>query len=388
MSDRYDVAVIGAGPAGAMAAHQTAQRGARVLLVDKARFPRPKVCGGCLSAQALRILHDTGLCRDDDPPLIQGPRLHALHLACGRHATTIDLPSGLAVCRSSLDAALARAAQAAGATFLDGVTASLDAWGSPYHRIALRVGGGATRYIEARVVLVADGLAGTFLPDEPAWRSCIARHALIGLGAIADGDPAFYQPGVIYMACGFAGYVGLVRLGDGRLNMAAAVQPDWVRARGGPGRAVASLLEQAGWPGGESLISLRWRGTPALTRYRSSVARQRLFVLGDAAGYAEPFTGEGIAQALRSGVMAATLALRAAQRWESELARCWQRWRKQTIGSQQRRCWWITQALRRPWLVRTAITALACQPRLAQRWARRIAAPQESAAHHDLITCS
>ena len=155
------------------------------------------------------------------------------------------------------------------------------------------------------------------------------------------------------MACGAGGYTGLVRLEDGRLDVAAAFDAAWVRAAGGPGRAAARLLREAGWPAPDRLEALPWRGTPALTRRPRRVAAERLFVVGDAAGYVEPFTGEGMAWALASGAAVAPLAARAVT-WRPELARRWADLHSRVVGRRQssagprRRCcagrgsrgWW------------------------------------------------
>lgn len=93
-----------------------------------------------------------------------------------------------------------------------------------------------------------------------------------------------------------------------------------MRADGGLGRAAARLVREAGWPAPELFAELSWRGTPALTRRRTRISEERVFVLGDAAGYVEPFTGEGMAWALASGAAVAPLAARAVGEWRPELA--------------------------------------------------------------------
>src|SRR5262245_36831927 len=95
---RYDVVVIGAGPAGAMAALRCARLGSSVVLNDRRRFPREKVCGCCITAAALATLDDAGL---DDLPARHGARpLHELRVACGRRWTRLPLPGGVCLSRS------------------------------------------------------------------------------------------------------------------------------------------------------------------------------------------------------------------------------------------------------------------------------------------------
>ena len=160
--------------------------------------------------------------------------------------------------------------------------------------------------VSARVVLAADGLAGQFLA-RTATAASAESGARIGAGTTTTDAPGFYRPGVVYMTCGAGGYTGLVRLEDGRLDVAAAFDASELRA-GGPGAAAVRLLHEAGWPAPDGLAELPWRGTPPLTRQARQVAAERLFVVGDAAGYVEPFTGEGMAWALASGTAVAPLA--------------------------------------------------------------------------------
>ncbi len=103
------------------------------------------------------------------------------------------------------------------------------------------------------------------------------------------------------MAVGKDGYVGLVRLRDGSLHLAAALRPGPCARPAGRASAASVLLAAAGFPAIDGLASARWQGTPDSTRRTRPLADARVFVLGDAAGYVEPFTGEGIAWALASG---------------------------------------------------------------------------------------
>src|SRR5207248_10085392 len=99
----------------------------------------------------------------------------------------------------------------------------------------------------ARLVVAADGLSGRLLAGEPGIRTIIVPNSPIGAGAIAPEAPTFYQAGTIYMACGAAGYVGLVRLEDGRLDIAAALDRSAAQRAGGPAQLAAHLLHDVGW---------------------------------------------------------------------------------------------------------------------------------------------
>ena len=114
----WDVVVVGAGPAGALAAHGLASRGVRVLLVEQRHFPRWKVCGACLSPQALAVLEAAGLAE-----LVAaegGIHLQQLQLGIAGLVSPIALGGGRVLSRSRLDLGLLQAAKAAGATVLTG----------------------------------------------------------------------------------------------------------------------------------------------------------------------------------------------------------------------------------------------------------------------------
>ena len=148
----WDVVVVGAGPAGALAAHGLASRGVRVLLVEQRHFPRWKVCGACLSPQALAVLKAAGLAE-----LVAtegGLHLQQLQLGLAGLVSPIALGGGRVLSRSRLDLALLQAAKAAGATVLTGTRAMLGAPVAglgPWREVVLQMGS-ARRSISAKVV--------------------------------------------------------------------------------------------------------------------------------------------------------------------------------------------------------------------------------------------
>jgi flavin-dependent dehydrogenase len=370
----WDVVVVGAGPAGALAAYETARRGLAVLLVDKASFPRWKVCGSCLNGWALATLSGVGL--GGLTRRLGAVSLDQLHLAArGCHAR-VYLPQGAALSRSAFDAALVGAAVEAGAVFLPRTYAVLGGTSAEARRVCLRQEGLQIE-LRSRLVLAAGGL-GTRLLAAEDFRAPAATHSRIGAGVIADTAPAFYSPGTIFMACGQGGYVGSVRLEDGRLDVAAALDPAEVKRAGGLGATTAAILEEAGLPAVPGLAGAAWRGTPQLTRRASRLASERVFVLGDAAGYIEPFTGEGIAWALASAAAVAPLAVRAAQDWQVSLAREWHQVYHRTVVRRQHACRAVSRLLRSPWLARVLITVLARVPMLASPLVRRLNTPSTS----------
>jgi 2-polyprenyl-6-methoxyphenol hydroxylase-like FAD-dependent oxidoreductase len=170
---------------------------------------------------------------------------------------------------------------------------------------------------------------------------------------------------MVYMATAAGGYVGLVRLEDDRLDVAAAFDAVFVRQCGGLGPAAEAILAETRWPAIAPLAMLPWKGTPALTRRAATRAGQRWFAVGDAAGYVEPFTGEGMAWAIRSAVALAPLAVRAAEHWSDSLAREWERTHRRLIESRQWVCRIVARLLRSPRLTAWAVRALAVCPALS-----------------------
>jgi flavin-dependent dehydrogenase len=360
----WDVLVIGAGPAGAVAAREAARRGARVLLVDRAAFPRGKVCGCCLNGNALASLAAAGL--NDLPARLGAIPLESVRITTGGQEMVLSLPGGVSVSREAFDTELVRGAIAAGAAFLPNTTATLCEALSDGRLV--RLGDASAK---ARVVIAATGLHGRFSADEPI----VQRGSRIGAGVALDQAPDFYEPGTIYMATGRAGYVGLVRLEDGRLDAAAALDAAAVRKAGGPGAVAAKVLAETGWPAIGGVADVRWKGTPPLTRRPQRLAGERWFAVGDAAGYVEPFTGEGMAWAVASGLAVAPLAIAAAHGWKDQFIRLWEREHRRVVGRRQWACRVVAAGLRSPRMTRAAVRILARVPALALPVVRHLYRP-------------
>ena len=361
----WDVVVVGAGPAGSVAAGQMARLGASVLLIDKSPFPRTKVCGCCINRAALATLEKIGL--GDLPRQLGARPIHEIQLFAPRSRSRVPLPAGVALCRRTFDMALVEQAVASGASFEDQTGAVLvSGQAGPVRRLLLRRPSDRSQTVEAKLIVAADGLAGTLLSNEPGMSVRIGRKSRMGISAIIDSPPDFYRPGTIYMACGRRGYVGLVCLAAGRLDMAAAVDPEYLKRSGGPAPALRCILRQVHLPAASQMASTRWRGTPLLTRRRRRVAGHRLFVLGDAAGYVEPFTGEGIAWALASAFALAPLAAQGVRQWDDSLITRWTTLHRNLIGRRQRSCRLVTRLLRQPALTSTMVRALSIWPHLAR----------------------
>jgi flavin-dependent dehydrogenase len=359
----WEAVVLGAGPAGALAARELATAGARVLLVEKRTFPRDKVCGGCLSSLALEILGSAGL--GYLVPRAGGVPLAELQLGFRERLARLALPAGAALPRAVLDARLVGAAVESSVRFLPATEARVGGIRGGTRLVDLRRKDG-TRTIRARVVLSACGLAPRTLEAAASPRSSVAHNAPIGAGCALANAPSAYHDGTIYMAVGTHGYVGLVRLRDGRVNVATALEPESLREHGTPGAAASRILAEAGFPAIARLARANWQGTLPLTRVTWPLADERLFLIGDAAGYVEPFTGDGIALALACARSVVPLAIEAIEQWHPDLVAEWNSLHWRAVRSRQLVCRAATMALHRPWLARLGFECLLRFPAAAK----------------------
>lgn len=370
----WDAIVVGAGPAGSFAAGQLARRGARTLLVDRKLFPRPKVCGACLNGHALRVLASAGL--GDLVHSLGAMPLRRFQVHSGSRTASLRLPTGAAVSRDRFDTALVQQALAAGAGFLPGVNCKLlphERPDAPHRDVELTPVGDEplARTIRGRIVVMATGLGHPAALPEDVFRSRVHPRSRIGVSGVL-GEPCGFDPGTIFMAVGRRGYAGLVQIEDGALNVAAALEAAFVRQCGGPGTAVARLLDDTGLPPLSAAGPAVWNGTLPLTRRARPLAAERVFLIGDAAGYAEPFTGEGIGWALTAAAAVVPLACAGIAHWDFRIAKQWARVYGRQIGRRQRVCRWIAAGLRRPRLAMGVLRVLSCSPWVANPLIRRI----------------
>ena len=358
----WDFAVIGAGPAGALAAYLLARQNQKVLLIDQADFPRKKVCGGCFSSRALHELKLAGL--ENLTAKLGAKPIHSLLLASGRHSAKIQLPQGASLSRKQFDFALIQAAQAAGAVFFSKTRGVLKKNSGTGAQIQIFQNGNEYE-VRAKTVFISDGLMGDSLKNFPAHLSRASTGSLIGISAVLNKNSVAVQEGTVFMACGRAGYAGLVMQEDGKIETAAAVQPSFLKAAGTPCACVEKILAQAGFP--ETLLDFNtdWQGTPPLLRRRNHLAGPRFFILGDASGYIEPFTGEGIYWALLQARKLVSLLEPHHFEWNETLGREWQRLHSQIMNRRRRICRLVTLILKSPFLCGSLICLLNYFPQLA-----------------------
>ena len=357
----WDVIVIGAGPAGALAAHQLARCQLRVLLVEKRAFPRWKICGSCLNGVALRALETAGLGHLLDA--LGAVPLERIRLGLQGRQLELALPEGRSLSRGRLDLAVCEAAVAAGAVLHSPCEATVAGSHHAGREVLLR-SGADVQITSARVVLAASGLGSPGLGPELPIATRISPRARIGAGCELDAGVRGYGRGTIHMAIGRHGYVGVVRNEAGALNLAAAFDRNHLISAGGPAASAAEVLAEAGFDPLPAAAAATWRATPALTRHSTPPAAERVLLLGDAAGYVEPFTGEGMGWALVGALAVVPLVLQGQQEWNQGLEREWARGHARLIGTRQRFCHGLAFALRRPGLSRALLGAAGRWPAL------------------------
>jgi flavin-dependent dehydrogenase len=317
-----DVLVAGAGPAGSATAAFLARAGHRVLLVDRAAFPRDKPCSEYMSPEAVRILDRlgvvAGLEAEGAVPLrgtvvtaARGARLDGRFDLAGRRPYR---PTGLSVSRRLLDHRLVLAATGAGAGLLERtVVEELLYDGGAVAGAVLRGPGGRSA-VRARLTVGADGLRSVV-----ARRLGPRRHlppARVAFVAHLDGVDGMEASAELFV--GAAGYVGLNPIGGGRTNVALVVPR--ARAAGARGRVERFFLETLGAFGpvapriARASVARPVLATGPFSTWAGRATADGAALVGDAADFFDPFTGEGIYSALRGAELLAEAALPALAR--------------------------------------------------------------------------
>jgi geranylgeranyl reductase family protein len=312
LPERFDVVVVGAGPAGSVAALVLARGGARVALVDKASFPRDKACGDLVGPRGVQLLADLGVALPGSlrvgDMLVVGPTGRRVQLPC---APGLTYPGyGLAVRRVALDAALRDAAVGAGAV---PITARAEAaLGGPDGVEGFTLSDG--RQVRAGAVIGADGAtsavataAGLVDRARALWGFAVRTYFE---GPVALPVIAFWEP---EPWAALPGYGWVFPGTDGQANAGIGVGTMGDRTKGSDATrllpAFLHHLERLGFVDGAGGVGSVLGGWLKMGMVGTRPAAGRVLLVGDAAGLVNPLQGEGISQALRSGWAAATSVL-------------------------------------------------------------------------------
>jgi len=312
---QYDLVVAGGGPAGTAAAITAARRGARVLLLERGRFPRHKVCGEFVSGEALALLANL---LEPDPRMLLAlaRRTTEARLFVGGTVVRFPIVPAASISRYELDAALWRAAEAAGVDSRQAVTVE---------RIALRtnmfdVSTTAGSFV-ARSAVDATGRWSKLrvdrdLQDEehPNW---LGLKAHFKTSAQDRAEPLTTD---LYFFTG--GYCGVQPLADFEVNVCAIVRADLANRLPDVFTQHPALQERSrGWIRTTEVVA-----TAPVSFRAPQPEHHGILCAGDAAAFIDPFVGDGISMALRSGALASE-ALEAVWRGEASLEAATERYR-------------------------------------------------------------
>jgi flavin-dependent dehydrogenase len=300
-----EVAILGGGPAGATLAALLAARGADVLLADRDRFPRDKVCGEFLSWDALPILERIGAGRLLDDA--GAPPLTVCRIGGARGAVEFELPgTARGISRRRFDAALLERAQAAGARVVEGVVAEDVASAGEGFLVTARTADRESCRIAARLVVGAWGRWGRL--DLRLGRAFVADRRQRYIGFKRHYAPRPAEPGLVELFSFPHGYLGAQAIEQGRTNVCGLVHQKVVAGlRGGWPAFIEGLARSsprlaalfATEPVQDEFLS----SEPVIFRAKEPV-HQGILLVGDAAGLIDPLTGNGMAMALQSGALA------------------------------------------------------------------------------------
>jgi geranylgeranyl reductase family len=287
----FDVAIVGGGPAGSSCAAFCALAGLHTLVLERARFPREKVCGDCLNPSCWPVLEHLALTRQVlDLP--HSKLTSVEFIAINGRKVSVDLPTGnppeageISVKRSLFDDLLLKRACELGAHVREGTTVT-----ALVHDQDWKIETAARESFRARILIGADGRNSTVarlrnLLPRPA-RERVALQAHIPL-------PLNFDERVVLQFLR-EGYSGQAPVNENELNLCLVGRPSTI-----------SRLRQWAQHQFEIPANQRWRTITPLTRSPVHCAHENLLFVGDAGRVVEPFTGEGIYYALRSGELAA-----------------------------------------------------------------------------------
>ena len=314
-TNTFDVAIAGAGPAGSSAAIQLALAGARVLLIEEKKFPRPKLCGEFISPECLPHFKRLGVMEQMSAA---GGAAVSETVFYSRHGKSVAVPSqwfvsgthALGLSRSEMDHQLLQRAKRAGVLVLEEAHASRLICEREEVRGIRVKSGDATRDYEALITIDATGrtrsLARHLDPPRPNQRKHI--NPLVAFKAHLTGARPAAGACEIYFYK--RGYGGLSAVEGGVSNLCFIVSGNDVRRyNSNPElvlREVVMENSRAAYTLAEATASTPWLSVSLEHFGRRTLAPALgLLTVGDAAAFIDPFTGSGMLMALESGQVAA-----------------------------------------------------------------------------------
>ena len=286
--ETFDVAIVGGGPAGSSCAAFCALAGLHTLVLERENFPREKVCGDCLNPSCWSVLERLGL-QQQVRNLPHSKLDSVAFIAIDGHEVVVDLPTGdeceLSVKRSLFDDLLLKRARELGAHVREGATVTALANAGNW-----KIRTATAETFSAQTLIGADGRNSTvarlssLLPQPTRERVALQAHIPL---------PRDFGRRVVLQFLR-EGYSGQAPVNETELNLCLVGTPPTI-----------SKLRQWAERHFEIAAHQPWRTITPLTRSPVSCAHENLLFIGDAARVVEPFTGEGIYYALRSGELAA-----------------------------------------------------------------------------------
>jgi len=380
---RAEVCIIGGGPGGCAAALQLSRHGVPAILLEKARFPRDKVCGDALSGKVMRALErlDPSLAASVKADAHAQPSWGVTFVApSGRllrvpfsRTTGIGEAPGAILPRLCFDDLLfQRVKQAPGISVIEGSRAE------GFHRVdggwRIEVKDSAEESIECRIVIDASGANSPFARNV-AGIKLEPRHHAAGVRAYYSGVKGLDPQGfieLIFLKELLPGYLWIFPLPDGRANVGLGLRSDVVSKRRVDIKATLTMLvathPQLRERFAEARIEggIQGMGLPLASK-RRPLSGDGYLLVGDAGHLIDPFTGEGISHAMISGVHAADVAREAigandtsAARMRAHDERVWKRLGKELAISTR-----LQQLADRAWLFDFVVDRANRNPALA-----------------------
>jgi len=295
----YDVAIIGAGPAGAYCAKILTEKGLRVLILDKEKFPRNKICGGLISSKALKLIHDDKI---NDYLTKIGPKpVYKIILTCGQKEVTLEKNEvlGIVVRRKQFDEALINMAINKGANFIDSCEYKFHWDIKSFYEIHTTRGIFYSKYL-----IGADGVYSKVAKISKLRRNFLRWEMGLAVSCEIPRELIIEKNGAEFIFYKILGGMGWCFSGKDFVNLGVGGYAlESKKIYQATNQLVLERLKNKNTP-----FDLRASFLPAGGRKRQ-IGKERTFLVGDAAGFVDAFSGEGIYYALSSGQIAAEMII-------------------------------------------------------------------------------